>query len=371
MSMFALSFVAMLAFVLAELLVLRFARRQAIPWREVIFNLNSGHILMWVLRGVELGAFALLLAHANLHIVDRWPPAAQWAFAFVGWDFCFYWMHRLHHKLPIFWAVHVVHHQGEHFNLSLGVRNSWYSSLTSLLFVAVLAVLGVPLEIFLLVSSFHYSVQLYNHNGLVNKSGILDRFLVTPSNHRVHHGIDPRYLNKNFGGTLLVWDKLFGTYQPELDGVPMQYGVPGMVATDNPLWASNGALFGWVRRRFPGRRDGASPGFAVPELFIGIGGVILFALVIYYVDNEGRYPAARQLLLFALIFAGTIALGGLSDGRRWGALGWAAIALALPLTFIGGYGVREPWGLCWLALLLAHGLDTGRRLLAGRAGVPA
>ncbi|MET3132695.1 sterol desaturase/sphingolipid hydroxylase (fatty acid hydroxylase superfamily) [Oxalobacteraceae bacterium GrIS 1.11] len=362
MNMFALSFVAMLAFVLAELLVLKFARKQAIPWREVIFNLNSGHILMWVLRGVEVGVFGLLLAHANVHLVDRWPVAAQWLFAFIGWDFCFYWMHRLHHRLPIFWAVHVVHHQGEHFNLSLGIRNSWYSSLTSLIFVAILAVLGVPLDIFLLVSSFHYSVQLYNHNALVGKSGILDRFLVTPSNHRVHHGIDARYMNKNFGGTFLIWDRCFGTYQAELEGVPMQYGVPGAPKTDNPLWASNAPLLRLVQRRWPGLRQAAR--FAVPDWFIGAGGVLLFGMVIYYVDHEGRMPGARQGLLFALIFGATIALGGLSDAKRWGALAWSSIAVALPLLFLGS--VREPWALVCLVLLLAHGLDGWRRLFTRR-----
>jgi Fatty acid hydroxylase superfamily len=192
-----------------------------------------------------------VLQHLSLHWVDQWPVAWQWVFAFIGWDFCFYWMHRMHHKLPIFWAVHVVHHQGEHFNLSLGIRNSWYSSLTSFLFVAILAVLGVPLEIFIAVSSFHYSVQFYNHNALVGKSGWLDKIMVTPSNHRVHHGMDPIYVNKNFGGTLLIWDKLFGTYQAERDDVPLRYGVSGSVSSNNPLWANNSPLQKFVQTHLP------------------------------------------------------------------------------------------------------------------------
>ncbi|MEG1328241.1 MAG: fatty acid hydroxylase family protein, partial [Janthinobacterium sp.] len=119
MNPFALSFLIMLAFVLAELLILKWVRKTPVPWKDVIFNLNSGHILMWVFRGVEVAAFALLLRHVNLHLVDQWPVVAQWVFAFFAWDLCFYWMHRLHHKIPLLWAVHVVHHQGEHFNLSL------------------------------------------------------------------------------------------------------------------------------------------------------------------------------------------------------------------------------------------------------------
>jgi len=254
----------------------------------------------------------------------------------------------------------VVHHQGEHFNLSLGVRNSWYSSLTNFPFIAILAVLGVPLEIFLVVSSLHYTVQFYNHNALVNKSGILDRIMVTPSHHRVHHGNDKRYINRNFGGTLLLWDKLFGSFQPEMDGVKMRYGVKGTTPTHNPLLASNGKLFKWLRARFP---DWQSRGiFHVPELYIGIGGVILFGLVIYYVNHEAAWTAAQQVALFALIFAGTLALGGLSDARRWGAMAWIAICLALPLLFLFWYGARDAWGVIFMGLLLVHGLDGARRL---------
>jgi hypothetical protein len=256
----------------------------------------------------------------------------------------------------------VVHHQGEHFNLSLGIRNSWYSSLTSFLFVAILAVLGLPVEIFLVVSSVHYSVQFYNHNGIVKSSGFLDKIMVTPAHHRIHHATAPAYLNKNFGGTLLVWDKLFGTFQAERADTALVYGVPGMARSDNPLWANNWRLFRYVSARFPGLRS--PPAFAVPDLFIGSGGVILFGLVIYYVNHELAFSSPHKLALFALIFSGTIALGGLSDGRRWGAIGWVSIALTLPLLVGGLFGARDMWGWCFFILLFAHGLDGLRRMLA-------
>ncbi len=359
MNFFAMSFVTMLALVLIEMAIMK---RSAIGWREMVFNLNSGHILMWIGRGIEVILFGLVLRYASLHVVDRWPLAALWAFAFLGWDLCFYWMHRLHHKIPFFWAVHVVHHQGEHFSLSLGIRNSWYSSLTNFPFIAVLAVLGVPVEVFLVVSSFHYSVQFYNHNGIVKGSGILDKFMVTPLHHRVHHATAPAYLDRNFGGTLLVWDKLFGTFQTAQAGIPLQFGVPGMARSDNPLWANNGAMFRSIRARFPGA--GRLRGFAVPDLFIGSGGVILFGLVIYYVNHELALAGVQRGVLFALIFAATIALGGMSDGRRWGAVGWVVLAIGMPVAIGGLYGVRDAWGWCFFGLLLAHGLDGLRRLLA-------
>jgi sterol desaturase/sphingolipid hydroxylase (fatty acid hydroxylase superfamily) len=359
MNFFAISFLVMLCMVLVELAILKWAGKKTAPWKEIIFNFNSGHILMWVFRGIEVLGFGLMLQHLSLHWVDQWPIAWQWVFAFIGWDFCFYWMHRMHHKLPIFWAVHVVHHQGKHFNLSLGIRNSWYSSLTSFLFVAILAVLGVPLEIFIAVSSFHYSVQFYNHNALVGKSGWLDKIMVTPSNHRVHHGMDPIYINKNFGGTLLIWDKLFGTYQAERDDVPLRYGVSGSVSSNNPLWANNSPLQKFVETYLPSLQNLTK--LTVPDGYIGSGGVIIFGMVIYYVNADAGISGWQQFPLFALIFSATVAIGGMSDERRWGLLGWMTLAV-LPFVYVIHFGLYEPWGLALFSAWLLHAA-TGLRLL--------
>lgn len=365
MNPFALSFAVMLTCILAEIGLLRLAGKTTAPWSDVVFNLNSGHILMWVLRGVEIVLFGLTLSYFSLHWVERWPVALQWLFAFVAWDFCFYWMHRMHHKVRLLWAVHVVHHQGEHFNLSLGVRNSWYSSLTDFPFVAILAVLGVPLDVFVAVSSFHYGVQFYNHNALVGRSGGLDKIMITPAHHRVHHGIAPIYRNKNFGGTLLLWDKLFGTFQAARDDVPLHYGVPGSDATCNPLWANHPSLRQRIARWLPMRP--AACRRSVPERFVGVAGILLFALVIYYVARQDAMQGAPPYALFATIFAGTLAIGAMSDGARWGVLGWVVLALAAPVLFVGVFHWRAVWPLVLFTLLGLHGLDGVRVLLAMRA----
>jgi sterol desaturase/sphingolipid hydroxylase (fatty acid hydroxylase superfamily) len=360
MNFFALSFAIMIALVLIERVVAQRLGHAVSPWRELVLNLDSGHILMWIGRGMEVAGFGWLLSHASLHWVDRWPLAAQWIFAFIGWDFCFYWMHRLHHKYAIFWAVHVVHHEGEHFDLSLGIRNSWYSSLTSLLFVAILAVLGVPLAMFIAVSAFHYSVQFYNHTGLVRKSGVLDRFLVTPSNHRVHHGNDARYRNKNFGGTLLLWDKLFGTYQAELDHIPMEFGATNYRPANNPFWTNSlpfsPRLRGWFASRSMQRQVQLS------DRFIGFAGVALFGLVIYFVNVQETASAIEQVVLFALIFGGTIALGALADGSRIGGIIWTLIALLSPIIFIASFHIHEIWVVAILFAMALSGLDCARCL---------
>lgn len=354
MNMFAAPLAVMLALVLVDALVLRFVRKQEAPWREVIFNLDSGHIVLWLFRGVEVAVFAWLSAHCNLHWVDHLGRVGVWVFAFFAWDFCFYWLHRLHHKLPFMWAVHVVHHEGRHFNLSLGVRNSWYSSLTSIPFFAGLAVLGVPVEVFVLVSGFHYSVQFYNHCGSIYKSGWLDRILVTPANHRVHHGMNPEYVDTNFGGTLLIWDKLFGTWKAEQADVPIQYGVHDSVPSENPWWANHIPVLRYLGLRVPALSR-VSDDERVADGWIVSGGLALFVLVIYYVHRQGTWPAWQEPLLFVWIASLTLVLGTLSDGRAWARGVWIASVVAMPLCFIGILGLRDPLGCALMAALALHG----------------
>jgi sterol desaturase/sphingolipid hydroxylase (fatty acid hydroxylase superfamily) len=348
MTGYGTAFLVMLGFVLAEQGWLRLRRGRASDWDDVVANLNSGHIVMWVLRGVELMLYVLVLEHASFGWAAAWPPVAQWLFGFIAWDFCFWVMHMMHHRIPALWAVHVVHHHGQRMDLTLGIRNSWYSSLSNFPFIAPLAVLGLPADVFAAVSSILYTHQLYNHTALVGKSGVLDRILVTPSNHRVHHCVDPRCLNRNFGGSLLVWDRLFGTYQPELPDIPLVYGVKGQVAPRNPLLANHGAL----GRRWHGAAIGrrrASSGY------VGLGGIMLFCLVAFAVARAPDAPG--QFALFGSIALCSIALGAVSDGARWALPSWAAMtALLLPAWFAVYGAGTERGGMLLAALLGLHGL---------------
>lgn len=354
MNAMALPLLGMLACVLLELYFARATRGTAIPWRDVVLNLNSGHIVMWFFRGIEVAAFAWILAHLNLHWLDSWHPVAVWIFALFAWDLGFYWMHRLHHAFPALWCVHVVHHEGEHFNLSLGIRNSWYSSLTTLPFTAApLALAGVPLEVFVAVSTFHYSVQFYNHNGIVGRSGPLERFLITPAHHRVHHGQNLEYRDRNFGGTFLIWDRLFGTLQRKLPGVPIRYGTASSTPSTNPFWANTVPLLRYVGLRGP--RFAEARHVPVPDAAIATGGLLLFGIAAYYIYRDGTWPGFGKPAFFTMILAATIALGGMSDGRPWGVACWVTIAVvslvALPVYF----GLRDTTGLILLGGFLIHG----------------
>lgn len=347
MTQFAYAYVFMLAMILLEVAVAKYALRKTIPWVEMIANLNSGHLVMLLFRSLEIAGFAFLLAQANLHLVDQLPIVWQWILGFIAWDFCFYWMHRLHHKIPILWAVHHVHHQGEEFNLTLAVRNSWYSSLTNFPFIAPLAILGLPLEIFVVASSIHYTVQFYNHNGLIKKSGILDKLFITPANHKVHHGLHPLYIDKNFGGTFL-WDKLFGSYQELRDDIDDRIGLKGGIPSHNPVWFNHRPLIRWIKKHFP---ETDNP-LQLSQAYIGFAGTSLFILSIFYVYIQTRVPAYWEWNLFAGLFIGMFLIGGMSDKKHWGLIGWIIFCITFPLYQILWLQHQDPILLACVPLLV-------------------
>ena len=333
----ALGIAILYGMVIIELLIIRFKLKEQLPWKEIVLNLNSGHILMWVGRGIEVMGYAYVLTHFSFSWIQTFPIAVQWLLAFILWDFCFYWLHRLHHAIPFLWNVHVVHHQGEHFSLSLGVRNSWYSSLTSLPFFIPLAILGFPVEQFAVVGSLHYFVQFYNHNRLIKKSGVLEYFMVTPAHHIVHHGKNPEYIDKNCSGTFIIWDKLFGTFQEQLKDVPIQLGTPDPIRSENPYWINNIPFLRYFGMKSPSFAKEGKPLFLLNDALIGFGGLLLFAWLAYYVSVETSWEKQRLSYLFLLIFSSTISICGLYEGRLWGVITWALFFCAGFFFFILSY----------------------------------
>jgi sterol desaturase/sphingolipid hydroxylase (fatty acid hydroxylase superfamily) len=156
--------------------------------------------------------------------------------AFVSLDFAGYVVHALNHKVNFFWNAHIVHHSSEEYNLACALRQS--VSVFVKLFVILLlpaALLGVPASVIAVVAPLHLFAQFWYHTRHIGKMGLLEKIIVTPSHHRVHHAINPEYMDKNFGQIFIVWDKLFGTFQKELDEVPAVYGVTRPVRTWNPI----------------------------------------------------------------------------------------------------------------------------------------
>jgi sterol desaturase/sphingolipid hydroxylase (fatty acid hydroxylase superfamily) len=184
--------------------------------------------------GVILVSYPYLLEHlAVTHIRATW---LVWLVAFLVIDFAGYWNHRLSHRVNIFWNQHVIHHSSEEFNLACALRQS-ISNLIGYfpLLLIPAALVGVPYEVIAVLGPVHLFAQFWYHTQHIGKMGWLEYIIVTPSQHRVHHAINPEYIDKNLGQILSIWDRWFGTFQEELPEVPPQYGVLKPAATWNPI----------------------------------------------------------------------------------------------------------------------------------------
>lgn len=184
----------------------------------------------------QIGLYALvwrqlaLFPHAAL-----WATPWGWLLAIVMFDFCDYWLHRVGHESAVFWAAHAVHHQSQYFNLSTALRQESTVALLGWPFYLPMALAGVPPAQFALAGLIVLLYQFWIHTEHIGKLGWFDRVFSSPSNHRVHHAVNDQYLDKNYGGMLIIWDRLFGTFIEE-DEAPV-YGTRTPLNSWNPLWA--------------------------------------------------------------------------------------------------------------------------------------
>ena len=204
---------------------------------DVISSLSSGmsNITKDSLNlGVVLISYGWLVKHLTVYKLE--PLWLATLFAFIIQDFTGYWMHRLNHRVNIFWNRHVIHHSSEEFNLSCALRQSISETVHfSALLMIPAAFFGIPTYIFSVLAPIHLFMQFWYHTRLIHKMGFLEKIIVTPSHHRVHHAINPEYIDKNYGQMLILWDKIFGSFQEELDHIKPVYGILRPAKTWNPI----------------------------------------------------------------------------------------------------------------------------------------
>lgn len=172
----------------------------------------------------------------NWRLLDLPQSIWIWIILFIGVDFFYYWFHRMSHQVNALWAAHIVHHQSEEYNLTVALRQSWFQGWFSWVFYLPLAFVGFDPIMFLTLSSFNTLYQFWIHTRAIKSMGPLEWILNTPSHHRVHHGSNPKYIDRNHAGTLIIWDRIFGTFQKEEEEV--YYGITTPLASWNPLWAN-------------------------------------------------------------------------------------------------------------------------------------
>ena len=254
---------------------------------------------------LSVGIYVLVYDHFALFAfkADDWRV---WVGALVAYDFCYYWNHRIDHEVGLFWAAHVVHHQSDHFNLSTALRQPSSGALLGWIFYLPLAIAGVPPVVFVAVGLIDLLYQFWIHTELVGKLGWFDFIFASPSNHRVHHGINDQYLDKNYGGILILWDRLFGTFEEEFEK-PV-FGVRGGLYSFDPV-AANLSYYATMTRLCLAARDWRDkirvwfkpPGW-VPANLRPVGPEAAFdlAAVRPYDPPAG---AAASLLVFAALAA--------------------------------------------------------------------
>jgi len=159
-----------------------------------------------------------------------------WIILFFGVDFFYYWFHRKSHEINAIWATHIVHHQSEDYNLSTALRQAWFQTAFSWVFYLPLAFVGFSPQMFITIKGINLVYQFWIHTRLIGTMGFLEWFMNTPSHHRVHHGKNPKYLDKNYAAVFIIWDRMFGTFQKE-EEEPV-YGTTKTLESFNPIWTN-------------------------------------------------------------------------------------------------------------------------------------
>lgn len=221
-----------------ELLLSHISHRKVYTLKDSFTNLY----LMLLNSGIDLVfriVYLVVLQYFFLHAVMHWQNAfAYWLMLLLAEDFVYYWLHRFDHEIRFFWATHVTHHSSQELNFSVGFRSSVFQPLYRFIYFIPLAWVGFkPLDIVFMYSATQIW-GIFVHTKMIRKMGWLEYILVTPSHHRVHHASNPKYLDKNMGMFLILWDKLFGTFQPELPASeyqPIKYGLTKNVEKPNAV----------------------------------------------------------------------------------------------------------------------------------------
>jgi alkylglycerol monooxygenase len=220
-----------------EVLIDKLNHRSNYRFNDAITNISCGmgeQVTGVFFKLFIVGLYSYLYArYAFFHIPLTW---LSWLILFLSVDFFYYWFHRYSHVINLFWGGHVVHHQSEEYNLSVALRQGWFQKFFSFGFYLPLALIGFSPVQFLTVSSLVTLYQFWIHTRSIGKLGIFEYIFNTPSHHRVHHGVNPKYIDKNHAGTLIIWDRMFGTFQEEEE--EPRYGITQPVNTWDPVEAN-------------------------------------------------------------------------------------------------------------------------------------
>lgn len=324
--------------------------RTVYRFKDFVTNISCGIGSQVVGAFSKTVIFAIYVwAYEHLRVFTLPPSALTVVVTFLLVDLLYYWFHRLSHQVNFLWAAHIVHHQSEDYNLSVALRQSWWQGLFSFWFYIPIAILGVDPITIVTVAAFVTLYQFWIHTEALGRLGPLEWILNTPSHHRVHHGSDPKYIDRNHAGTLIIWDKLFGTYQRE-EEAPV-YGITTPLASWDPVhanfhywsdlfrwaartqrWSDRIRLFlkppGWLPpelggfqgpvakdrstyRKFDTRIASSTTGYVVAQF------ILLLITTTLFLFRQGDLGGLRSAALACVIVLWVMDLGLLLEGKRW------------------------------------------------------
>lgn len=380
-----------------ELLVERFTHKELYRLPDAIANISCG--ITSQLSGLFLTIFGIGVYQIIFEKFSFFSPEKTWYYwilLFLLVDFAYYWAHRMSHEINLFWGGHVVHHQSEDYNLSVALRQSSLQVIWTFAFSLPIAFLGFQTFDFALVSAFNTLYQFWIHTETIGKMGVFEYIFNTPSHHRVHHGRDPKYIDKNHAGSLIIWDRMFGTFQPEEE--KPTYGITKPINSWNPVFAnvSHYVEMGKDLKRIPSWTDRVRYLFKKPGwLPASLGGyrgapevdklvykkydtpapmlLNLYVLFQYalcltgtalFLFNAGRFSLSEKGLIAVLVSIVVVNAGVLFEQRPWARYSeWLRIfvypATLITLCFINGW---SPWlyvlslgyltvSVCWFYLI--------------------
>ena len=302
-------------------------------------------------RLLRVGVYTAVFQYVAVwHNEAFWTSVPGWLLALLFYDFCYYWLHRMGHQSAVLWAAHAVHHHSQDYNLSTALRQTSSGALLGWIFYVPMALAGVPPKVFAVVALVDLLYQFWVHTEQVGRLPWFDRWFCSPSNHRVHHAVNDPYLDKNYGGILIVWDRIFGTFKDEDPKEACVYGTRGGLNSWDPLWA-NAQVYaglahdswhtrrwgdklrvwlkppGWrpndVQQRFPkpafqldeARQRYQPPMTSAVQRFALVQFALLLAGVAAFLWQADKAPLLTNAVWFAVLLTLQWALGAVMQGR--------------------------------------------------------
>ncbi|MFO0590929.1 MAG: sterol desaturase family protein [Polyangiaceae bacterium] len=362
-------------FIALEILVLRKDPDRHYRLHDSIASLSSGvgqQMTDVFLHLLAAAAYAFTFSHFRVTTLPETPVV--WVLCVLGVDLMYWTYHWASHRVNFLWATHAVHHQSEEYNLSTALRQSWFTGLFAWAFYQPLAILGFPPAMFVVVYTCDILYQFWIHTRAIGKLGPLEWILNTPSHHRVHHGIDPKYIDKNYAGIFIIWDRLFRTFEVETNE-PV-YGVVHPLSSWNPLWANvepwanlwkmsasmkswRHKLYVWVAppewrpegnviipevsRATQKRYDTPAP--RVVNAYIVVGFALVSGATTALMRVSPDLSILENLAVIALVMVSLVVWSGLAERRPWAApleIAKLACAVALGAWFLRAHPMRTP-----------------------------